>query len=57
MEDPRLHLLLGQLGVGLKDQRLVDEAQFFLEFLEMDRWKLKLDSIVQRGFPDFAVPD
>ncbi|HEV7396856.1 MAG TPA: hypothetical protein VGN86_10135 [Pyrinomonadaceae bacterium] len=56
MVDPRLHLLLGQLGIGLKDQKLVEEAQAFLEFLRMDRWKLKLDSIIASGIPDFEVP-
>lgn len=54
MEDPRLHLLLGQLGVGLRDRKLVGEAEAFLGFLKLDKWEQKLDSVVQTGLPDFA---
>jgi hypothetical protein len=56
LEDPRPHLLLGQLGVGLRDRRLVQEAKAFLRFLKMDEWEQKLDQVVQLGLPDFAAP-
>jgi hypothetical protein len=57
MEDPRLHLLLGQLGVGLRDRKLVGEAKAFLGFLKLEKWERKLDSVVTTGLPDFADPD
>ena len=53
VEDPRPHLLLGQLGVGLKDRRLVDEAKAFLRFLEFDEWERKLDHVARSGSLDF----
>jgi len=53
IEDPRPHLLLGQLGVGLKDRRLVDEAKAFLRFLAFDEWERKLDHIARSGSLDF----
>jgi hypothetical protein len=54
LEDPRPHLLLGQLGVGLGDRRLVREAKAFLRFLGVDGWERKLDLAVRSGSPDFA---
>ena len=54
MEDPRPHLLLGQLGVGLGDRGLVREAKAFLGFLGLDDWERKLDEVVRSGEPDFA---
>lgn len=53
LEDPRPHLLLGQLGVGLKDRRLVEEAKAFLRFLKFDEWERKLDDVARSGSPDF----
>lgn len=54
MEDPRPHLLLGQLGVGLDDRKLVREAKAFLRFLQLDAWERKLDEDAGSGSPDFA---
>lgn len=42
MEDPRCHLLLGQIGVALDDDRLVREARAFLRFLGMSDWERTL---------------
>ena len=53
LEDPRPHLLLGQLGVGLKDRRLVEEAKAFLRFWKFDEWERKLDHIARSGSLDF----
>lgn len=53
LEDPRPHLLLGQLGVALKDRRLVEEAKAFLRLLKFDEWERKLDHIARSGSLDF----
>ena len=53
VEDPRPHLLLGQLGVGLRDRRLVREAKAFLRFLKFDELERKLDDVARSGSPDF----
>lgn len=55
LEDPRPHLLLGQLGVGLGDRRLVEEAKAFLRFLKFDEWARKLDHVARSGSPDFEL--
>lgn len=54
LEDPRPHLLLGQLGVGLGDRGLVREAKAYLGFLGLDAWERKLDEVARSGSPDFA---
>ncbi len=56
LEDPRPHVLLGQLAVKLRDQELLREAKKFLRFLKLDRWERKLDQVVQSGSPDFEDP-
>lgn len=56
LEDPRPHLLLGQLAVKLRDQELLHDAREFLRFLKLDRWERKLDQVVQSGSPDFEDP-
>jgi hypothetical protein len=53
VEDPRPHLLLGQLGVGLRDRTLVREAKAFLRFLKFDELERKLDDAARSGSPDF----
>lgn len=55
LEDPRPHLLLGQLGVGLRDRRLVQEARAFLRFLKFDELERKLGDIARSGSPDFEL--
>jgi hypothetical protein len=54
LEDPRLHLLLGQIGLGLGDRTLLHEAGEFLGFLRADAWSRKLEQAVRTGSPDFA---
>jgi hypothetical protein len=54
LEDPRIHLLLGQLAVGLGDDVLLEEAKAFLAFLEQEELERQLDSAIQAGSPDFA---
>jgi hypothetical protein len=39
-EDPRCHLLLGKLGIQLRDKRLLQEAKEFLAFLKED-WAIQ----------------
>jgi len=56
LEDPRPHLLLGQLAVKLRDRELLREAKSFLQFFKLDRWGRKLDHVVQSGSPDFEDP-
>jgi hypothetical protein len=56
LEDPRPHLLLGQVAVKLGDRELLREAKSFLQFLKLDRWGWRLDQVVQSGSPDFEDP-
>ena len=53
VEDPRAHLLLGQIAVALRNRRLLGEAQAFLRFLQLDSWERKLDQVIESGSPDF----
>jgi hypothetical protein len=55
-EDPRFHLLLGQVAVALRDSTLLGEAKAFLRFLGAEPWARKLDESVQSGSPDFRGP-
>jgi hypothetical protein len=56
VEDPRLHLLLGQVAIGLGDGRLLREAKAFLDFFRHESWRCKLDYAEESGVPDFAGP-
>ena len=56
LEDPRPHLLLGQLAVKLRDRELLREAKSFLQFFKLDRWGRKLDQVVLSGSLDFEDP-
>jgi len=56
-ENPRPHLLLGELGLALGDRTMLREAQEFLRFLGHDRWKRRLDDIVRAGQPNFEDLD
>lgn len=56
MEDPRLHLLLGQVALGLGDRRLLGEAKAFLDFFNFERWRRKLGQVEESGALDFADP-
>jgi hypothetical protein len=42
MEDARLHLLLGKLGLALGDRALLRDAQSFLAYLSVDNWQHQL---------------
>jgi hypothetical protein len=48
-EDPRPHLLLGELAIALRDRTLLQEAQIFLRFFKHDAWERKLAVAVQTG--------
>jgi hypothetical protein len=54
LEDPRAHLLLGQIAVALRDHELLREAKSFLQFLKLGPWERKLDEAVRSGSPSFA---
>jgi hypothetical protein len=56
MEDPRLHLLLGHVAIGLGDRRLLDEAKAFLDFFNFEQWRRKLGQVEESGALDFADP-
>jgi hypothetical protein len=56
MEDPRLHLLLGQVAIGLGDRRLLSEAKAFLDFFNFEPWRRKLGQVEGSGALDFADP-
>jgi hypothetical protein len=54
LEDPRLHLLLGQLAVGLGDGPLLREAKAFLHFLNLPAWERMLKEAEQSRSPNFT---
>jgi hypothetical protein len=56
MEDPRLHLLLGQVALGLGDRRLLGQAKAFLDFFNFEEWRRKLGQVEESGALDFADP-
>lgn len=53
LEDPRAHLLLGQIAVALQDRRLLREAKAYLRFLKLESWEDKLDQVIHSGSPNF----
>jgi hypothetical protein len=56
MEDPRLHLLLGQVGIGLGDGILLKEAKAFLDYFKKEAWRRCLDQNEESGVTDYAGP-
>ena len=48
-----LHVLLGQIAIGLGDRALLQEAKAFLALLNQDRWERKLDQAAKSSSPDF----
>jgi hypothetical protein len=54
VEDPRPHLLLGQLAIALGDRRLLAEARTFLQALKFDDWLQHLDGLAQAGVSGFG---
>lgn len=59
IEDPRLHLSLGQVALALYDSELLREAKTFLRFFNLKSWERRLDQIAQsrRSDYDFLVED
>ena len=59
IEDPRLHLSLGQVPLALHDPELLREAKAFLRFFKFKSWERRLDQIAQSGWSDceFVVED
>ena len=53
-DSPQAHLLLGELGIALKDRRLVGEAETFLRFLSADSFATKLLRDTQLAAADFT---
>jgi hypothetical protein len=56
-EDPRLHLLLGQVAIRMADRPLLREARAFLRFLSLAPWERKLDEAQRSGLVDFFAPE
>lgn len=54
-QDPRPHLLLGQIAVRLKERRLLREAMAFLRFFQMGSWEQKLDEAARLGSTNFET--
>jgi hypothetical protein len=52
MDEPRRHLLLGELAIGLGDRPLVGEARAFLRFLNRPDLDEKLAEDERAGRPD-----
>lgn len=53
VEDPRLHLAVGQVAVALYDSQLLREAKTFLRFFKLKSWERKLDQIAQSRWCDY----
>jgi hypothetical protein len=49
LEDPRPHLLLGELAVDLRDRTLLQEAETCLRFFKHESWARRLAVAVQSG--------
>ena len=56
-EDPRVHVLLGQVAAALYDRELLREVKAFLQFFKLNSWERKLDAVVQSGSLDFEFED
>jgi hypothetical protein len=56
-EDPRVHVLLGQVAMALYDWELLREAKAFLQFFKLNSWERKLDEVVQSGSLNFEFED
>ncbi len=52
-EMPRVHLLLGALGVARGEPDLVDDARRFLQYLKHEPWARELEAIVDAGRVNF----
>jgi hypothetical protein len=56
LEDPRLHLLLGEIAVAQGDRAQLAEANIFLQFFGFEPFRRKLEQVARSGTPDFADP-
>jgi hypothetical protein len=56
-EDPRPHLLLGQLAAIAGDRSTFGEVKAFLRFLKLDAWERKLDEDARSGSRTFEGPE
>jgi hypothetical protein len=56
-EDPRPHLLLGQLAAISDDRSTFAEAKAFLRFQKLDAWERKLDEDARSGSLAFEEPE
>lgn len=56
-EDPRVHVLLGQVAVALHDRELLREAKAFLQFFKLHSWERKLDQVLQSGSLNFEFEE
>ncbi|MEA2235503.1 MAG: hypothetical protein QOC81_227 [Thermoanaerobaculia bacterium] len=56
-DSPQAHLLLGELGIALKDRRLVREAETFLRFLRAESFATKLLQDAQLSAADFTASE
>jgi hypothetical protein len=57
VEDPRLHLALGQVAVALYDSKMLHEAKAFLRFFKLKEWEHRLNQISRWSDYDFLVED
>ena len=55
IEDPRLHLALGQVALALYDPDLRHEARTFLRFLKLKDWERRLDAQSRWSHFDFVL--
>jgi hypothetical protein len=55
-EDPRPHLMLGQLAVVLGDRQLLKEAKSFLRYFGFISWERNIDDVERLGTWDFSGP-
>jgi hypothetical protein len=55
-EDARVHLLLGQVAIALRDRRLLSEARACLARLGVSACEQKLNEVERSGKPDFSGP-
>lgn len=56
IEDPNMHLLLGQIAVAFGDTKLAEEAKTLLGYLRMEPHAVKLASVIESGVADFEGP-
>lgn len=54
LESPRIHLLLGETAIGLKDKPLLHEAKAFLRFLSLESLEKALDADAKSARPNLT---